>query len=127
MINNSRFILESVLVDDLRVILTGTIVCHKNELIFQFRDFSVKMAFLTDETKNKDGEFVLDSKVIPATLNCYNFNSEADSTLKPFKLAKYISPQVETLYIAFSIIANGEGKIIHYTFYSKLSLQIIGN
>lgn len=124
----SRFNLEQITIDDFRLIETGTIVCHKDELMFHFQGLVIKMAFLTDTTKLSNGAFELDSKVNPATLKCYNFNNPlSSSTTEPFEIAKYTLPhttigsqqQEEVLYIAFSIMVAGKIKIVNYNFYTK--------
>lgn len=136
----SRFNLEQITIGDFKLIESGTLICHKNELIFHFQGFIMKMEFLTDITKQSTGAFELDSKTIPATLKCYNFNNAlSSSTTEPFEIAKYTpgqqqitslgsiaQPQEEVLYIAFSIVANGTTKVINYNFYIKNRLVPIG-
>lgn len=126
----SRFNLEKITIDEFTLIDTGTLICHKDELIFHFQGFSIKMEFLTDNTKSPGGEFELDTKTIQATLKCYNFNNAlGSSTTAPFEIAQYTynngvttaqQPQTqEVLYIAFAITAHGATKVIDYNFYTK--------
>lgn len=135
--SNNRFNLEQITIGDFRLIEAGTLMCHKDELIFHFQGFNLKMLFLTDTTKQPNGAFELDSRTTPATLKCYNFdNPLGSSTTEPFELAKYTASQQqitvqtqrqeEVLYIAFSIVANGTTKIINYNFYTKNRLSLIG-
>jgi len=92
--NNNRFNLEQITIDDFRLIETGTLMCHKDELIFYFQAFNLKMSFLTDATKQANGAFELDSRTTPATLKCYNFNNPlGSSTTEPFEIAKYTTSQ----------------------------------
>jgi hypothetical protein len=133
---SSNFILKNIIIDDYKVLESGTIICHKQSLIFDFQNLCIKIIFLKDRSKSKNGSYELISGLPIPELRCYNFNNQYGAiTAEPFEVAVWqdnklllsCPPQLrkEKLYISFDVKKSGDGRIINYTFFTKEFLEYV--